>query len=72
MRNTDNVPRQVIIFAVNYSFELFSGLLHPPALPLTAAEFVCLLQTATPTQVAVVIDGCNGFIQMLKYCKCGL
>ena len=51
MRNTDNVPRQVITFAVNYSYELFAGLPHPPALPLTAAEFVSLLQTATPTQV---------------------
>ena len=51
MRNTDNVPRQVVTFAVNYTFDLFTGLRHPPALPLTAAEFVSLLQTATPTQV---------------------
>ena len=51
MRNTDNVPRQVITFAVNYSYELFAGLPRLPALPLTAAEFVSLLQTATPTQV---------------------
>ena len=51
MRNTNNVPRQVITFAVNYSYQLFAGLPHPPALPLTAAEFVSLLQTATPTQV---------------------
>ena len=56
MINTDNVPQQVITFTVNYSFELFSALLHPPALPLTAAEFVCALQAAPPTQVAVVIE----------------
>ena len=42
--------------AIRYSFELFSVLLHPPALPLTAAESVCLLQTAPPTQVAVVTE----------------
>ncbi len=52
MRNSDNVPRQLITFAINYSYDLFAaGLCHPLALPLTAAEFVSLLQTATPTQV---------------------
>ena len=58
MRNTDNVPRQVVTFAVNYSFDLFTGLRRPPALPLTAAEFVSLLQTATPTQVMQLLS-CN-------------
>ena len=58
MRNPDNVPRQLVTFAVNYSYELFAaGLRHPPALPLTAAEFVSLLQTATPTQVN--LQPCN-------------
>ena len=70
MINTDNVPRQVIT-TVNYSFELFSALLHPPA-----AEFVCALQAATPTQVAIVIecDDCciSLYASAFKYCECDL
>ena len=64
MRNTDNVPRQVVTFAVNYSFDLFTGLRRPPALPLTAAEFVSLLQTATPTQVMQLL-GCKSLVYVL-------
>jgi len=43
------VPQKVISFTINYSYKLFTELSHPLALPLTAAEFVFLLQTATPT-----------------------
>jgi len=59
LRSPENVPRQLITFAVNYSHELFADQPHPPALPLTTADFVSVLQTAPPPQIAadhVMVD----------------
>ena len=52
LRSPDNVPRQLITFAVNYSHEMFAEQPHPLALPLTTAEYVSVLQTAPPPQIA--------------------
>jgi len=53
LRRPENVPRQLITFAVNYSHEMFADQPHPLALPLNTADYVSVLQTAPPPQIAV-------------------
>jgi len=53
LRRPENVPRQLITFAVNYSHEMFADHPHPLALPLSTSDYVSVLQTAPPPQIAV-------------------
>jgi len=65
LKSPENVPRQLITFAVNYSHEMFGEQPHPLALPLTTAEYVSVLQSAPPPQIAADQGMLDKFSQLM-------